>query len=39
MKKMIVVFVLALFVDSYGQESFSNCSAVFLNSQMIVEEY
>lgn len=39
MKKMIVVFVLALLADSYGQDSFSNCSAVFLNNQMIVEEY
>lgn len=39
MKKMIVVFMVAVISDSYGQDSFSSCSAVFLNDQMIVEEY
>ncbi|MCP9756656.1 hypothetical protein EGI26_15935 [Lacihabitans sp. CCS-44] len=39
MKKMILLFTLAITSNSYGQEIFSNCSAVFLNDQMIVEEY
>lgn len=39
MKKMILVFMLAVISVSYGQDTFSSCSAVFLNDQMIVEEY
>jgi hypothetical protein len=39
MKKMIVVFMIALLAESYGQDTFSSCSAVFINDQMIVDEY
>lgn len=31
--------MLAVISESYGQEAFSSCSVVFLNNQMIVEEY
>lgn len=36
---MIMVFMLGVLSNSYGQDTFSSCSAVFLNNQMIVEEY
>lgn len=39
MKKMILLFTLAVMSNSYGQEIFSSCSAAFLNDQMIIEEY
>lgn len=31
--------MLGICSNSFGQEKFSNCSAVFLNDQMVVEEY
>lgn len=39
MKKIILLLMLSICSNSFGQEVFSNCSAVFINDQMIVEEY
>jgi hypothetical protein len=39
MKNLLSVLFIFLGKTAFGQESFSNCSAVFLEYKMIVEEY
>ena len=39
MKKLILILFTGINFIACAQEKFSNCSAVFLNDQMIVEEY
>ena len=38
MKKLILILFTGINFMACAQEKFSNCSAVFLNDQMIVEE-
>lgn len=39
MKKLFLILVLFVSKSSFAQSNYSNCSAVFLNNQMVVEEY